>query len=115
MRSERKVSHCLKLRAFPSNLPPGYNRGMDERDETPIAGRSENELLVKAATGVIAATSPIWIPWAIFLYLDVAGDDGPTLLLAGCFSIGALAVWLFVRWINRWHDTRLWKRPPDPP
>jgi hypothetical protein len=88
---------------------------MDERDETPIIGRSENELLMKAAIGVIAATSPIWIPWVIFFYLDIAGEDGPaSLFVAGCCSIGAFVVWLVVRWLNRQDDPRRAMCRPEP-
>jgi hypothetical protein len=88
---------------------------MDGRDEIPITGRSENELLIKAATTVIAATSPIWVPWAISFYLNVAGEDGPAwLFVAGCCSIGALVVWVVVRWLNRHDDPRRAKCRPDP-
>jgi hypothetical protein len=87
---------------------------MDDRDEIPITGRSENELLIKAATGVIAATSPIWISCAISYYLGVAGEEGPAwLFAAGCCLIGALVVWLVVRWLNRRDDPRRAKCRPD--
>jgi hypothetical protein len=80
---------------------------MDESDNTPIPGRSENKLLLIAATGVLAATSPIWFPFAIAWYLSYAGDDGPGwLVAAGGFSVGAFGVWLLVRLINRRDDNR---------
>jgi hypothetical protein len=87
---------------------------MDERDDAPIPGRSAERLLLIAMGGALAATSPIWVPAALALYLHYTGEDGlGWLLAAGCVSIGAFAVWLVVRFINR-HDSRRAKPPPDP-
>jgi len=84
---------------------------MDERDDAPIPGRSAERLLLIAMGGALAATSPVWVPGAIFVYLDYTGEDGVGwLLAAGCVSIGAIAVWLVVRLINR-HDARRAKPP----
>jgi hypothetical protein len=100
---------------LPSPSPPEYNRGMDEHDDGPIVGRTENALLVKAMIGVAAATSPLWMSWAIDSYLAAAGDDWPIWLRrdGGCI-LGAFSVWFFVRWINRRDDPRRGKSPPGP-
>jgi len=85
---------------------------MDERDDSPVTGRSAERLLLIAEGGVLAVTSPIWLPSAVILFLDSAGDDGPRWLLAAAYlSAAALTVWIVVRLINRRERGRL-KLPP---